>query len=67
MDRNVGVGLTKQYKSLKSNDSTYDRMRKVELRIASLIRKGTAREEAGADRSRYKEKGAAPSPSISFA
>lgn len=32
MDRNVGAGLTKPHKSLKSNDSTYDRMRKVELR-----------------------------------
>jgi FtsP/CotA-like multicopper oxidase with cupredoxin domain len=32
MDRNVGAGLTKPHKLLKSNDSTYDRMRKVELR-----------------------------------
>src|SRR3954454_13260121 len=31
MDRNVGAGLTKPHKPLKSNDSTYDRMRKVEL------------------------------------
>jgi hypothetical protein len=32
MDRNVGVGLTKPHKPLKSNHSTYDGMRKVKLR-----------------------------------
>src|SRR3954464_9995961 len=31
MDRNVGVGLTKPHKPLKSNHSTYDGMRKVKL------------------------------------
>ena len=32
MHRNVGTGFTKPHKSLKLNDSTYARMRKVELR-----------------------------------
>jgi hypothetical protein len=34
MDRNVGVGLTKPHKPLKSNHSTYDGMRKVKLSTA---------------------------------
>jgi hypothetical protein len=33
MDRNADTGLTKPHKSLKSNNSTYGRMRKVKLRL----------------------------------
>jgi len=35
MDRNVGVGLTKPHKPLKSKHSTYDGMRKVKLSAAN--------------------------------
>jgi len=38
MDRNVGAGRTKPHKSLKSNDSTYDGMRKVKLRLEHQYR-----------------------------
>src|SRR4051794_35561691 len=35
MNRNVGASLIKPHKPLKFNDSTYDRMRKVEMRTGS--------------------------------
>src|SRR3954464_4160052 len=51
MDRNVGVGLTKPHKSLKSKGSTYDRMRKVELipRPLNLDLTGPSVSAGGAD------------------